>query len=104
MSTAVAQTGAQQGLGVPHQVSPTPTLRSDDHTFSTYPTLTNADGSPGKEGFSPGLPAESTLGKVEQERIAEGKADGFHDSEAAKALSSLPAGRKSILLLCFCLA
>jgi hypothetical protein len=91
---------APEGLSAPQGFSPTPTIHSDNHT------LTDQHGSPGKEGFestSP-LPAESTLGKVEQERIAEGKTDGFHNTEGAKALSSLPAGRKSVLLLCFCLA
>lgn len=94
MSTTHAQSGPDR-LSANPTLSPTPTIHPDEHTLHS---------SPGKQGSDITLPSESTLGKVEKERIAEGKTDGFHSTEGAKALSSLPAGRKNILLLCFCLA
>lgn len=53
------------------------------------------------------LPAESTLGKVERDR--EGATDSDLEKTGgvapeANVLKGLPAGRKNILLLCFCLA
>lgn len=97
MSKTLAQSGTQEGLTVPRTLSSSPTLSSsEDH--SPNRTLTDLHGD--------GLPAESTLGKVEDDRInkGEGEAHDVHASEGAKALSSLPSGRKSLLLLCFCLA
>ena len=47
-----------------------------------------------------GVPAGSTLGKVELELEKSGKAN----RKTAEALSSLPAARKNILTLCFCLS
>ena len=47
------------------------------------------------------LPAQSTMGKVEAQMQAAGVAHAHHHPNV---LASLPSGRKSILLLCFCLA
>jgi len=102
MAEKLSQTGAQQGLAPTSNktLSPSSTM---DSTYEPSPnrTLTNLHGSP--EGKTPVLPATSTLGKAEVDDLAKG-GDGFHSSESAMALSSLPAGRKSVLLLCFCLA
>jgi hypothetical protein len=97
MAEKVAQTGAPQGLGAPTPVtlSHTSTMEStDDRTLHGH-------GSP--DGKLSDLPAASTLGKEDDLANAKG-GDGFHASKTAVALSTLPAGRKSILLLCFCLA
>lgn len=99
MSKTLAQSGAQEGLTVPRTLSASPTISSsEDH--SPNRTLTDLHAA---DANKTGLPAESTLGKVEDDRINKGEVD-VHASEGAKALSSLPAGRKSWLLLCFCLA
>ena len=102
MAEKLSQTGAQQGLAptTNKTLSSTSTMES---TYEQSPnrTLTSFHGSP--EGKTPELPAASTLGKEEVDDLAKG-GDGFHASKSAIALSSLPAGRKSILLLCFCLA
>lgn len=88
------------GLAVPRTMSSSPSLSSsEDH--SPNRTLTDL---PGAAGNKTGLPAESTLGKDEDDRINKGELHDVHASEGAKALSSLPSGRKSLLLLCFCLA
>ncbi|WWD20594.1 hypothetical protein CI109_105070 [Kwoniella shandongensis] len=47
------------------------------------------------------LPAQSTMGKVEADMIAKGEGHAHHHKNA---LAALPAGRKSVLLLCFCLS
>ena len=55
-----------------------------------------------------GLPAESTLGKVESEKVKSEKVEkgpvGTVIKPEANVLKDLPAARKSVLLLCFCLA
>jgi hypothetical protein len=102
MVEKLSQTGAQQGLApsTNKTLSPSSTMES---TYQPSPsrTLASLHGSP--EGKGHELPAASTLGKEEVDDLAKG-GDGFHSSKTAVALSSLPAGRKSILLLCFCLA
>jgi hypothetical protein len=102
MVEKLSQTGAQQGLAATNNktLSPSSTMEST-HEPSPSRTLTSLHGSP--QGKTPELPAASTLGKEEVDDLAKG-VDGFHSSKTAVALSSLPAGRKSILLLCFCLA
>ena len=102
MVEKLSQTGAQQGLAATNNktLSPSSTMDST-HEPSPNRTLTSLHGTP--EGKISSLPAASTLGKEEVDDLAKG-GDGFHSSKTAVALSSLPAGRKSILLLCFCLA
>jgi len=102
MVEKLSQTGAQQGLAATNNktLSPSSTMDST-HEPSPNRTLTSLHGTP--EGKTSNLPAASTLGKEEVDDLAKG-GDGFHSSKNAVALSSLPAGRKSILLLCFCLA
>jgi len=102
MVEELSQTGAQQGLAptTNKTMSPASTMDSN-HGSSPNRTLTSLHGTP--EGKASSLPATSTLGKEEVDDLAKG-GDGFHTSKTALALSSLPAGRKSILLLCFCLA
>lgn len=96
MVEKVAQTGAQAGLAAP---TADKTFSQSTTMDSTYEKTLNGHGSP--EGKITNLPATSALSK-EEELIRGG--EGFHGSSNAVALSSLPAGRKSILLLCFCLA
>lgn len=96
MSKILAQSGAQEGLAIPRTISSSPTPTSSDEAHSPNRTLTDLNGN--------GLPAESTLGKVEHDRLDKGETNAVHNTESAKALSSLPSGRKSLLLLCFCLA
>ena len=54
----------------------------------------------GAHDANAGVPAGSTLGKVELDLEKSGKAQ----KKSAAALSSLPAARKNILTLCFCLS
>jgi hypothetical protein len=98
MAAILAQTGAQEGLAAP---TPAKTLSQSSTIDSTYEKTLNGHGSP--DAKPSGLPTASTLGKADDDNLAKGE-EGFHQSKTAMALSSLPAGRKSILLLCFCLA
>lgn len=101
MSKTLAQSGAQEGLAVPRTLSSTPTHSSDE---GHSPNRTLTDLHEQDQAGKTGLPAGSTLGKVEDDRINKGETHAVHASEGAQALSSLPAGRKSILLFVFCLA
>ncbi|WVQ78085.1 hypothetical protein IAT38_000166 [Cryptococcus sp. DSM 104549] len=47
------------------------------------------------------LPSQSTLGKVEADMAAQGET---HPHNHRNVLAELPAGRKSLLLMCFCLS
>lgn len=98
MAAILAQTGAQEGLAAP---TPAKTLSQSSTIESTYERTLNGHGSPDPKVS--GLPATSTLGKEEADNLGK-EGEGFHQSKTAIALSTLPAGRKSILLLCFCLA
>lgn len=91
--------------------SRTHTMTSDDNEADPSRTLTDLHTSHHeKSSKSKGdsLPAESTLGKVERDKEAnEGdpeKAIVGGIVAEANTLKDLPAGRKSILLLCFCLS
>ena len=91
-------------------MSTTHTVNVDDHTDGTVTPRTLTDANPldaqTKTGQVAGahdaaLPATSTLGKVEAEMEKQGKTT---QKVASDALSSLPASRKNILTLCFCLS
>lgn len=86
------------GLAVPRTLSSSTTQSDLDKSPNRTLTDLHAD-----HGHKLPLPAESTLGKVQHERINKEEVES-HGIASADALSSLPAGRKMILLLCFCLA
>jgi hypothetical protein len=100
MAALLANTGAQEGLAGPTATTNTPSPTAQPSPSQTLTDL-HSNGSPDAKKSE--LPASSTLNKTEADNIAAGKG-GFHGSKTAIALSSLPAARKNILLLCFCLA
>jgi hypothetical protein len=95
MSLAVTHDGSDS-----RTMSRSPTIGSDD-TPDAARTLTDLSSNPEKGKLGAELPAESTLGAVEKKRIEDGEVTAHKPSEA---LSSLPNGRKNLLLLCFCLS
>lgn len=81
-----AQSQAPTGL------APGVTLTPDDTSRQLSPTATIAAEEEKAKGMgSPQPSTESTLGEITSKKVS-------------TALSGLPAARKSILLLCFCLA
>ena len=89
--------GAPNSTNTPVTMSRSPTVTSE-RTAAAAPGDALGKTSPKVEGEYE-LPSESTLGKVEKQLEAEGKAPHEHH---LNALASLPPGRKSILLFCFC--
>lgn len=78
------------------EMSRSPTLSTDESSPNRTLTDLNSPPKANKE-----LPAESTLGQTAEELAAKGEiVPKVHSAK----LSSLPAGRKSLLLLVFCLA
>lgn len=67
----------------------------------TLTDLTATNNKAGLTGEGLDLPAQSALGVTEKRLEAEGIAPNHVRDEA---LSSLPNGRKNLLLLCFCLS
>jgi hypothetical protein len=101
----IAQSQAPSGMVPtnPH-VSLNPQDSTDSRTMSRSPTITARDDVSfhnKEKGSSTGLPAESTLGKVE--RLKEENGEVNH-TRADNALSVLSPGRKSVLMLSFCLS
>jgi hypothetical protein len=105
IGSTIAQSQAPTG-GIAVDASTLPTSHSntsDSRTMSRSPTVNDEDETDAyhREKLNQHLPTESTLGKVEAEKE---KAGEVAPNAGANALADLPAGRKSILLLCFCLA
>lgn len=71
---------------------------SEDHSPSETVTDLTATLAVPKAGAAE-LPSESTLGKVEHDLEKAGKA-----TPGKNVLASLPPGRKTFLLICFCLS
>lgn len=108
----LSQSQAQSGLsaGAPNATLPShspsssaamsrsPTVTSDSTAADHTDKWKSTDSTSAKD-----LPAESTLGQVEKQLELEGKVPPSEHGQV-NALASLPAGRKSILLFCFCLS
>ncbi|WVQ85871.1 hypothetical protein IAT38_008039 [Cryptococcus sp. DSM 104549] len=68
---------------------------------ATLTDLTAASKTKSIEDDEEHLPSQSTMGKVESDMAARGEVHPHHHKNV---LAELPAGRKSLLLLCFCLS